>query len=750
MTTSLSSSSLALVLLCSVGLAQRDQVADAERFSTPVHRGGEALWVARESFKASFDDGFTFYPLVGTERANAPLRWRTTAVTVGGIPVGGLPGLAAARVTDDRVEMNRGAWLEAYDVRGEGVEQTFVFHAPIRARGAMEITGQIQTGLEAAPMTPRHGGLLFRDGAGRPVISYGEAWVFDAAGARAPVATSWDGAEIRLHVSAEFMDRAVYPVTVDPLTSSVVVESSVEPIVHIDVATDPAGGAGSVLMVYSRGFAANDFDAYAAVADPAFAGSAVIFSDVSAAHSTIEGQCAWVGDAQRWAMTFEREHFTPATTSEILTYFHDRGAAALNSGLPVVLSKPAGTTARNPDIGGRAVGGGMNAFVVYQLDTTTTQANTANTEVFGVLVDASNGGVVSLTDLGWFASGTTYDREYPTVAQVSEGAATHWIVCWQEFFTSAPGDDWDVNLSRITFSGQKTAKLIRLGKSVHPWHKRFPQVAGGNGRFLVTYLFGAASSKAGDEIHTQRFDWPDSSGDPVVQPPQVLVAASTSASTLPDFAGPAIAHDTNTRSHWVITYNRRVLGDLFATRVGYTGGAVEANAIYTPSVGKGVTTAAAFSPAAGGAFPVIYSTDGPGGSDLVGLDFTYPAGAQNLLYGTGCSGQIAAGVPYAGSEFFSVSLAGAAPNAVAALAVAGQSANLNLGAAGATGCFLLLGSPTLWLPAAAGAGGDASVTLALPEGIGVSFDLYSQWAHVDVGANPLGVVTTAGLQSQVR
>lgn len=745
MTSSFAPSVLAAAFLCSIGPAQGGVRLGSEPFSTPIHRAADGLWSARSDFKACFDDGFTFYPLVGPDRVNAPLRWQTTAVTVGGADIGGLPGLAAQRVSDDRVELKRGTWIEAYDVRGDGVEQTFVFYTPFSVPGELVIVGRVQTRLEAAPLSREHGGLAFCDSAGQPLLTYGKAWVFDAAGKRAAVTTTWDGAEVRLHVSAEFLNSASFPVTVDPLTSSVTLEAGFEPVVDIDLASDPAGGPGSLIAVYSRAFAANDLDGYAKVVNPSFTGAAVVFSDVSALYSTKEGQCAWVGDAQSWALAFEREHLSP-TTSEILTYFHDRNDPTLNNGRSTVLSRPPGTTARNPDIGGRAVGGGMNALVVYQLDTTTTQVNTPYTEVFGALVDASTGGEVSLTDLGWFPSGTTYDREHPTVTKLSEGRTTYWMVCWHEFFTPAAVDDWDVNLTRITFTGQKTAKLIRLGKSAHPWNKRFPQVDGGDGRFLVSYVFGSSFGMAGEEIHTQRFYWPDPMNEPVVEPDRVLV----SDTRVPDFAFPRVAYDTNTRSHWAISYVRRAYGDLFVSRVGHTGGVVEFQTVFAPLVGKGTGVAVDFTPADGGSFPLVYAADGPGGASLVGQRFTYPSGAQNLPYGVGCSGQIGASAPYAGSEFFAVSLSGAQPNAVAALAMAGGGSNLSLGAIGAPGCSLMLGAPIVWVPAAADPNGDASLTLALPDGPGSVFDLYFQWAHVSIGANPLGVVTTRGLQSQIR
>ncbi|MCA8942204.1 MAG: hypothetical protein KDB80_06545, partial [Planctomycetes bacterium] len=55
----------------------------------PIHdspndpHGLYGIWAGAPGYKASFHDGFTFYPVVGAEHEHQPLSWRTAAIRVG-------------------------------------------------------------------------------------------------------------------------------------------------------------------------------------------------------------------------------------------------------------------------------------------------------------------------------------------------------------------------------------------------------------------------------------------------------------------------------------------------------------------------------------------------------------------------------------------------------------------------------------------------------------------------------------------
>lgn len=720
-------------------------------WSAPLHRitspgGADALRGAGPTYKATFGEAFAFYPLLGSDVAdNLPVRWRTVQATVAS-EVLWQREARAERVSDRRVEWDRGAFVERYDLRDDGVEQSFVFHRVPARRGELVITGRLDTTLTAATAGAAHQQLVFADTAGVPRVRYGEAIAFDSRGQRIDVTTEWDGELVRLRVPADFVERAEYPLTVDPLTSSVGVDSGTAPVIDMDVIRDPGRTSASILVVFSRVFAGNDTDAYAVVMDADFQNPTVVYSDLGPSTNTSEGQCAFVGDTQKWVAVYERE-FPSSSTSSVVVYLHAQGNATANSGSEVILSKPAGSTARNPDVSGRHAGGGNNCFVVYQTDQTTTQENTQHTEVWGVLVNTLDAAEASVpTTLDWFAVGTTYDREHPTVAKM-HGAPGFWIVAWHELHipsVQAGGDDWDINVTRVSYTGRKQAQRYRFGPGAHPWNKRFPQLQGVGDRYVLTYVFGPnGATPTAQEVHAQRFDWPAGVFDPVMFTENVL---ASDAST-PDFAFPRIAADSNTESHWAITYQRGTPGDLYVARIGFQAKLVETQTVFSSGSADSPAAAVTFSPENGGSFPVVYATSETG-DPLYGRALTYPATAVNTVYGTGCGiGSISASRPYRGDQFFTVSLTGAAPNQSALLGFSASSNALSLAAVPMPGCFLNVGAPSIWVGAATDPLGDASVTFPIFEGIPGGSTVYFQWLNFGSQVTPNGLETTQGLSS---
>lgn len=745
---------LTAVIAAPLAFAQSPSATIApDRFATAVHSGTAndradfGTWASGADFKTSFHDGFAFYPLLGPARPrNLPVRWTTLHVRVGGevVAVGGAeqPFVANAH----RVVYRHGAFDEVYDVRDDGVEQSFVFARPLGGAGDLVVTGLVATELTCADAQPASQPLVFFDDAGDAIVRYGEACVFDAVGRRAAVTTARDGERVELRIAADFLARATYPIRLDPLISRVELDSDVAPVVDLDVIVAPDAGAPKLLVVYTRAFAGNDVDAFAFVAGTDFTDPTPVFADVNATWSTKRGRASYAGDAQRWAMVFERELFAP-TTSSVIACFHDRDDVTLNSGVTTTLSKPVGTTARNPDVGGRRPGGGANVLVVYQTDVTATQQNTVNSETWGVLVDAATAAETSTPNtLDWFGAGTTYDREFPTVVKMSDGAPGYWIVSWMEFFSLASPDDWDINVTRFSFDGFHQAQRYRFGVSAAPPHKRYPQMAGGDGRFLMAMTYGGGlTGVTADEVHVQRFDWPDAQYDPVMGPP-VPIAQDPAT---PDFAFPRVAFDETTRSHWAVTWQRgpTTNGDLFVRRVAADGVVVEAQTLFQSPTNAGGATAVAFAPGNGGSFPIVYATDEPG-APVFGTRLTYPAGAANDVYGVGCGGTIDASPPYLGSEFFAITLAGAEANQLAALGLSAVAMSTPVPLL-PPGCELQIGVGD-WLLLLTGPGGDAAVAIPLVTSLPVGLEVYTQWLHVQTTGSGPQVLATPGLHTRIE
>lgn len=137
---------------------------------------------------------------------------------------------------------------------------------------------------------------------------------------------------------------------------------------------------------------------------------------------------------------------------------------------------------------------------------------------------------------------------------------------------------------------------------------------------------------------------------------------------------------------------------------------------------------------------------------LYGQRLQYPAAAASTLYGTGCgAGVISATRPFAGDEFFAVSMTGR-PNGTACVFFLGFGpAAVPLDLFAMTGCVFNLDPSLLAFNVATTvSGGAARLGLPLPDDPVFLGDLYAQWAFVQPGLNGANLAATRGVRIQVR
>jgi hypothetical protein len=728
-----------------------------ECLRVPIHTqpddpafGRYGLWAAGPDYKASFHDGFAFYPCLGTDYPeNLPLVWRTESI-VAGAEVLVTPATATStRSSDWRHEIHYPGVMEAYDVRADGVEQTFRLDVPPTRGGDWVVTGRIATRLLApALVAAAHQELVFTDATDRPLVRYGAATAIDAAGERHAATTSFDGERIRLTVDGAWLATAKFPVVLDPLSSAVqVYPSGTQGAADLDIASTNDTDS-RVMVVFTRAVSAADRDAYALLTTPAFAAGTVVYSDLStswSAEKTSVGYSAFGG----WVVAFQR---ATATSTQIRAWVNDRtsqsGGSLVFPQLPV-----AGTCNRNPDVG---AGGTSVALIVFQSDVTASNANTANTEVYGMILDT-----LTLTFDAPFlvpnqAAGTRYDRENPTVNQIRQfGPSIAWVVAWQELDRNVAGDDWDIWAQRVTSTGSRTATADLTAGVAAASNKVRPQIDGDAGRFMVAYLLASSGdATAGPEIRTVRFEAPDN-----VFSISGLVHGVLQASTMREFSNLTIAHDRVTDSHWAIGYESRATtspGTVPAAhldRVGYTGGVVEATTLvsntlggFSPAVTNQLTTTQETN-----RFLVVYAAPAGLGRNIEGRSLNYAASAATR-YGTGCgTGSIASTAPRAGSERFAVALTSAPAFATSVLLLSDGMGTIPLDGSGMTGCVFNL-SPGFFMAFVSATDGSGYTDLVspLPDRPAFFGDLYFQWIYVSFGANPAGLQATRGLRAQVR
>ncbi len=700
---------------------------------------GGGRWASGANYKVALDDGIAFYPVLG-ERAprNLPLRWRTRTIAVGGQSVFGPLAVAEAHASDWRYELRYGAVTEAYDVRNDGVEQTFVLHARPALGGDLVISGDIDSELSAAPSSWQHSEVTFHDAEGNPRVRYGAATAIDAVGRRVAMESSYDGHAISLRLSGDWLAAAAFPVVVDPLLTATTLTSHLSPVNGFDVARDD--GNNQLMTVFRRASAADDYDGFGMLVDDDFGAAAItVFPDIDAAWSTKHLSVAFVGGTNKWILALERS-FPAAPDFSFLRYrLHGSGDPTPSTVVKFV-DLPLAESWAAPDVGGSlASGTGNLALIVFRADYPFLAPN--NSEAYGILVNTDTTTEGPRFLLAGGLSGATYDRGSMRVNKESGGANSSWVAAFTEINRATANDDIDIYVVRVATNGGVTARISVPSPSSD--HKVAPTIDGRDGRYMIAHglrAFGHGNSW----LHTvvaRRFDFAEGGAAPSFGTASTLASAG-------EYYVTDIAYDSRTRSHWVATYYTSSW-NVFAKRMGYDALVAETATVYN-SPGAGSAPTVCFNddarhfhivyPAVEGAFNVVRART-----------LTYPDTAATLQ-GSSCGGSISAGdIPYAGHEFFAVEASGLQSLAPAVLLCGTTPASLPLAGLQMPGCNLLLAPETLLftIGTAASAAGEAQVTLPLPTPI-AGLDVYFQWAHFWFGANPANLLATHRLSVPVR
>ena len=723
----------------------------------PIHTaaadGGKpyGLWAATDSYKVSFDGDVTFVPYLGPDRAvNQPLAWHTDSVHVGAEEL--LDGPAPVRRHGDfRCELDHGRVVEAWLVLPQGLEQTFVVRSRPAANGDLVVRGRFTTRLQAADCEAAHQALDFRDADGATIVRYGEARAIDARGAAVAVTTRHAEGNVELRVAAEWLATATFPITVDPLLTRVAIGIGA-PAESIDVIRDDTGN--DVMTVFTRAASASDHDAFALLTTDAFSGSTSVFTDVTASWSTPAAQVAVAGSPQKFCIAIERilpEH-------RIRAHLHDSGDFTLSTGV-VFLTTPAGSHDWRPDIGGQTISTGpftptgTRFLMVFQRDTPVGGVfqNTANSGIFAATIDTTGALVDFPIVFGLL------DYEHPRLNQQAARTGslpgrTDWMVVYQRY--SGPSATWRTVGRLVSDTGTIDAATWLSTAASSAEHQLTPRVGGQVGRYFVTYVETAFSlapfqttATNGHAWAGERVDW--APGSPPVNYPQRVFEGPL---PLPNLVAGEVAYDTSTRSHWTLGgQNLLGLGGTGAARVvrvGYQGLETESAVLFAfTGSSYGVTGGVCFDTDARN-FVVAFGASASTVGTVYDNRFTYVTPVTASTSGVACSSaQIAwFGSQQIGAEFPSLQLTSAPATVPAIAAVSLGTLDLNLSAIGMTGCRLLVDNTApnfiTTFAAVTNSSGASILPIPLPETLPV-VDLYFQWFHFDIGANPLDLVSTS-------
>jgi hypothetical protein len=390
--------------------------------------GDGSVWARGQSYKASFDaSGATYYPDFGARAPrNYPHVLSPDRVTIGGGDVAFVRAAAALR-DGDRVVLDRGAFVESYELRPQSIEQTFVF-ATLPQRGELALHVPIASDLAGAETAD---GIEFQGELGRVV--YGRATAIDALGRRSQATTELADGAITIRVDAGFVAQAALPLVVDPVLNTISFPSVAG---ADDFAADVAYDAGlnAWLAVWEETFSSVDTDAYCRLFDSqghTMANGVIDFTTAS----WVSPRCANLAAAHQFLAV---AGVTTGTLKNVLARTVVQNGAQLTISNSFDVSAGTSGDRINPDVGGDPYLGTPSFYcVVFEHVISSTQHE------IGVRAVAPDGTL--------FNPGPLFLPSDPTAPDVTPSISKsdniiQWTVAWERVGQISHGDIWAAHI----------------------------------------------------------------------------------------------------------------------------------------------------------------------------------------------------------------------------------------------------------------------------------------------------------------
>lgn len=205
---------------------------------------GHAQAAIGKAYVAELGSDRFVYAVRGAADSSKPLKvsMRLRSAESGGQAVPVVRDASAEREAGG-IAVQRGGVVERYRMDLDEVEQTFVFNDP--TDGPLAVTVDVDTELD---IVRRGQETYFVDG--DQGIHMSAAFAVDAAGRRLALDTVFDGPSYRIEVPASFTSCATFPVTIDPILTSFIIDDWVRDLRNPKVAYDSA--SDSFVAVYEE------------------------------------------------------------------------------------------------------------------------------------------------------------------------------------------------------------------------------------------------------------------------------------------------------------------------------------------------------------------------------------------------------------------------------------------------------------------------------------------------------------------
>lgn len=382
--------------------------------------GDGALWARGRRWKASFDEsGATYFAGFGARQPRSlPHALSPDRVTIGGELLDFARAVPAG-VFGERIEIDRGAFVEAYELGVDSIEQLFVFESLPRA-GELVVHIPIASELDGVETDS---GLEFRGENGR--VTYSRAVAIDARGRRSAAPTRLVDGEIRITVDAGFLAGAALPLVIDPVVQQFWLDVFTDDRFDPDMAWDPFHQAW--LAVYAETFSATDIDVFAKLTSAAGVEISSAYVDATTTSWT-RPRVANNGAAHRFLVVAER---TSSTPKAVVGRMVIPNGTILTIDPLLDIGGPTAGDKTTPDVGGDPSTSGSTNFCVGFMHTITgSEREVGYTRVSGT-------GVLQGAGPTYFPHTALEVSTGPSISRSNGGGS--WMLAWTELASSLSG-----------------------------------------------------------------------------------------------------------------------------------------------------------------------------------------------------------------------------------------------------------------------------------------------------------------------
>jgi hypothetical protein len=415
--------------------------------------GDGRVWARGSAYKASFgSEGATFIPFFGSHAPrNFPIRLALASARVGTQPLA--LGARVVSIAGNHVTIERGVLDEVYVLSADSVEQTFVLGA-LATPGELALTIDVETelGIERDAT-----GFAFSNAHGR--VQMTGAVVIDAAGRRQALETRLLGNALEIAVPQSYLASAQFPITIDPVISTVVVDGFPINNIQADIAYNAT--FDRFLVVYEEVFSVTEHDVFS------------VFLD---GDGHMQGSGTYIDNtAETWSEPRIANNTAAATFLIVArTVPAGGGAHSISArsraaggalGSQVIVSGPELGDKREPDVGGDPVFFGPSfCLLVYRRYLSATDS-----DIHARLLTAT-GAPASATIL-IDNSGASID--YNPIVSRSNGLEPHatrnWNIVWSRLIPN--GNENDVHAAQVRWDGALTSGSTAIDTS--SWNDRY-------------------------------------------------------------------------------------------------------------------------------------------------------------------------------------------------------------------------------------------------------------------------------------